>query len=160
LKKNWILVLAGMALYIGAFFLVAARDANPSRGTTGYPGWFCAFITLSDPWEHDALKSIREGPVEFFSMLFSGWINPLFLVTLLVSLLRPKGRLAFALRIVLLLMFPACWIVFYKLSLYPREGYFVWMLGMLLVTFAAPGARSSRQAPKSELTIDNRVGIT
>jgi hypothetical protein len=160
LKKNWIFVLVGMALYIAAFFLIAARDANPSRGTTGYPGWFCAFITLVNPWGQDGLNLLRQGAVQYFSVLFSGWINPLFLITLLVSLLRPKGRLAFVLRIVLLLMFPACWIVFYNVSLYPREGYFVWILGMLLVTFAAPGARAPREAPKSGRTVDNPVGIT
>jgi hypothetical protein len=160
LKKNWILVLVGMALYVGAFFLVAAQDANASRGTTGYPGWFCAFITLVNPWGQDGLNLLRQGAVQYFSVLFSGWINPLFLITLLVSLLRPKVRLASVLRIVLLLMFPACWIVFYKQSLYPREGYFLWVVAMLLVTFSAPGARARHEAPKSPRAIDNRVGIT
>jgi hypothetical protein len=159
-KRNWILVIVGMAFYVGAFFLIAAQDVHPSQGSRGYPGYFCALITLMNPWGHDALDSLQRGPIEYFGTLFSGWINPLFLLALVVTLLRPKGRLAFALRIALLLMFAACWVVFYKLSLYPREGYFVWMAGMLLVIFAAPGARPAREAVAIGNAVDHQVSIS
>jgi hypothetical protein len=160
LRRNWILVIVGIALWVGAFFLIAARDVHPSAGDRGYPGYFCAFITLVNPWGHDAVHSMREEPLQFFAILFSGWINPVFLITLLVSLFRPKGRLALVLRIVLLVMFTACWVAFYKLSLYPREGYFVWMAGMLVVMFAAPGTRAAEEIPKFDRPIDNRVSIS
>ena len=157
MKKNWIFVIVGMVIYIGAFFPIAVREVHASSGSSGYPGWFCAFTTLVAPWGHNALSSIREGPVEYFSILFSGWINPVFLITLLVALIWRKSRLGFVL--VVLLMFTACWIVFYKLALYPREGYFVWTLGMLLVLFSAPEARARHERPKLEPAVDNRISI-
>ena len=160
MKKNWILVALGLALYAGAFFLIGARDAHASAGDRGYPGWFCAFITLVNPWGHDGLTLLQESPIEYLSLLFSGWINPLFLITLGTQLVRPMGRPAFVLRLLLLLMFPACWIVFYKLSLYPREGYFVWIAGMLLVMFTVPRARAARPAANIISTVDNRVSIS
>ena len=160
MRKNWILVLVGMALWVGSFFLIAVQEATTSLGGSGYRGYLCAFLTLTNIWGHDAINLLREGPVEYFGFLFSGWINPLFLVTLCLSLWRPKGRLAVVLRIVFLLMLPACWVVFYKMNLYPREGYFAWMAGMLLVTFAAPGARVSREAARIEPAVGIQARIS
>lgn len=160
MKRNWIFVAVGLALYIGAFFLISAQDARHSADARGFPGWFCAVITLINPWGHDGLNLLRESAVEYFATLFSGWINPLFLITLLAQLVRPRGRLAFVLRIVLLLLFPACWIVFYSMNLYPREGYFIWTAGMLLVMFTAPRARAALPAAKTAPAVDNRVSIS
>lgn len=157
MNKKWILVIVGLALFAGSFFLTAAHDTRGSVGQGGYPGWFCAGITLINVWGHDVLSSFRESPVQFFALLFSGWINPVFLITLLAQLVRPKGRLAFVLRILLLLLFPACWVVFFAMSLYPREGYFAWTAGMLLVVFTVPRARAARPAAKIASAVDNRV---
>jgi hypothetical protein len=41
------------------------------------------------------------------------------------------------LRNVILLMLPFCWIVFLYRHIYPREGYFLWTGGMLLVLFSS-----------------------
>ena len=160
MRKNWILVIVGMALWVGSFFLVAVQEANTPYGGSGYRGYLCAFITLINVWGHDAMAMLRETPVEYFSTLLSGWINPVFLITLMASLVRPKGRLAVVLRIVFLLMLPACWIVFYKMKLYPREGYFVWTAGMLLVMFAAPGARVSREPEEIGPAVGTQVRIS
>jgi hypothetical protein len=49
------------------------------------------------------------------------------------------------LRIVLIFMFTACWIVFYYEHLHPRLGYFLWTAAMLLVLFGGelfPGRRT------------------
>lgn len=160
MNKTWILVAAGLALYVGAFFLTGAQDVRDAFLDRGYPGWFCAVITLINVWGHDGLSLLRESPIQYFSLLFSGWINPLFLITLLTQFVWPKGRPALALRFILLLMFPACWIGFYKMSLYPREGYFTWIAGMLLVVFTVPRARAARPAAKIVSAVDNRVSIS
>ena len=150
----------GLALYVGAFFLIAAHDADSSFSARGYPGWFCALITLRNPWGHEGLDLLRQSRLVYFSLLFSGWINPLFLILLLAQLVKPKGRLAFVLRILLLLMFPACWIVFISMGLRPREGYFLWTAAMLLVMFAVPRARAAPPAAKIAPAVDNRVSIS
>jgi hypothetical protein len=30
-------------------------------------------------------------------------------------------------------MIPFCWVIFYALEVYPREGHVLWVIGMLLV---------------------------
>lgn len=160
MNKNWILVAVGLALFVGAFFLTAAQDVGHSSDARGYPGWFCAVVTLIDTWGQGPRSSFGESPVQFLAMLFSGWINPLFLITLLAQLVRPKGRLAFVLRILLLFLFPACWVVFFAMNLYPREGYFVWIAGILLVVFTVPRARAARPAAEIAPAVDNRVSIS
>jgi hypothetical protein len=33
-------------------------------------------------------------------------------------------------------MMPFCWVVFLAMELHPREGYYLWTLGMVVVLFA------------------------
>jgi hypothetical protein len=144
---RWILFLAGMALFVVSFFLIAVKDAKASRDVEGMPGYKCASTTLLAPWGSDGMRMLRDAPSDFFALLFSGWINPVFLLTLAPLLIRPRGRLAAVLRIVLMVMFIAPWIVFYRADLRPRAGYFLWTAAMLMVLFSnklvRPAARTS-----------------
>jgi hypothetical protein len=145
MKINRILLLIGMVLYIGSFFLIAIKDAQASSSASGYAGYWCAYVTLLSPWGHDGWSMLREEPVNYFAVLLSGWINPLFLATVVLVLLKPNGRLAATLRVVVLLMFSACWIVFYKEHLRPQAGYFLWTAAMLLVLFSNMFSRADRE---------------
>jgi hypothetical protein len=40
------------------------------------------------------------------------------------------------LRIVILIFLPFSWVVFVTRHIYPREGYFLWSIGMLLTLFS------------------------
>jgi hypothetical protein len=155
-KTYRILILIGVALYAVSFFLIGVSDAS-NGGKGGIPGYTCATTTLLSPWGGEGLKMVRESPIDFFSVLISGWINPVFLITVIVLLCRPKGRLGGILTIVLLLMFPACWIVFYRAHLQPRAGYFLWTAAMLLVLFAPRLARTSAASQKP---VDIRTNIS
>ncbi len=135
MKAYRILILLGMVLYVVSFFLTGVKDAAAAPGTKGMPGYECATTTLMAPWGSEGLNLLRETPVDFFALLFSGWINPLFVITVVVLLVRPHGWLAWTLRIVLLAMFIAPWIVFYKAHLHPQGGYFLWTAAMALVLF-------------------------
>ncbi len=53
------------------------------------------------------------------------------------------------LRIVVILMIPFCWVVFHYESLHPREGHFVWIIGMLLVLFSPELAKSLGMVPET-----------
>jgi hypothetical protein len=130
-------MLLGMVLFVVSFFLIAVREAGAAPSDSGMRGYTCAYVALLSPWGSDGLRMLREGPVDYFAILLSGWINPVFLITVVVLLVRPKGSLAGVLRITLLIMFLACWIVFYKEHLHPREGYFLWTAAMLLVLFSS-----------------------
>jgi hypothetical protein len=141
-----------LSLYAVSFFLVAVRDSSLGFTLTGYE---CANAALSASWDGG---SAFNGHLDFLATLISGWINPAFLITVVFGLFGGRHRrLAAVLRIVVLLMVPFCWVVFYKGLLYPREGHFVWIIGMLLVLFSRELSRgddriramnSAAEAPK------------
>jgi hypothetical protein len=131
-KTYRIVIFIGIGLYAASFFLTAVRGS----GGLALAGYNCAWVTLLTPWGSDGLSMLRENPFDFFATLLSGWINLVFLVTAGALLIRPNSVFVRVLRVALLLMFPACWLVFYKEHLHPGEGYFLWIAGMLLVLFA------------------------
>src|SRR5262245_10804799 len=107
MKMSRVVLWIGFLIYIGSFFLIAVKETG--AGASGFRGYWCAYITLQAPWGHDAMNMLREKPVEYFAVLFSGWINPFFLIAMVALLVKPGGRFAAALRILTILMFPACW---------------------------------------------------
>jgi hypothetical protein len=127
MKISRLALLIGMVLYVVSFFLPAAKEAH------AIPGYLCAYLALVLPWIREPLKSLRSDPLNLFSILLSGWINPVFLLTII--LLLRKARLGAVLRIALLFMFAAPWIFFYK-DLRPQTGYFLWTGAMLLALFS------------------------
>ena len=159
MKTYWTLILLGLVLFAVSFRLIAVRGAGAGPSDPGIRGYTCAYVALMSPWGSDGLRMLREGPVDFFAILFSGWINPVFLITMIVLLVRPKGSLARMLRIILLIMFLACWIVFYEEHLHPREGYFLWTAAMLLVLFSNKLVKpAAPTAPRK--TVDNGANIS
>ena len=127
--KRHLIILAGLVIYVTSYFLVAVSENG------GVHGYLCAWITLTMPWGRDGMNVLREQPVQFFSILLSGWINPVFLITV-VLLLRRKRHWANIFTVVLVLLFPFCWIVFVQEHLHPVVGYYLWILGMLVVVLA------------------------
>ncbi len=143
MKTHRIVALIGLLLYVGSFFLTAIKEtsSNPS----GYHGYWCAYVTLVSPWGHDGMELLREEPLLYFAMLFSGWINPLFLITAAMLWTKPKGRAGAFLRIVVALLLPACWVVFHQYNVIPRAGYWLWTVAMLVVLFSTMLARQDRE---------------
>ena len=131
MKSYRVLILIGLLVYVISFFLIAVRGTGLSL-----EGYKCALVTLLTPWGSDGVRMLRESPLDFFSTLFSGWINPVFLITTVILLIRPNSGLGAILRVVVLLMFPACWLVFYKEHFRPGEAYFLWTAAMVLVLFS------------------------
>jgi hypothetical protein len=75
-------------------------------------------------------------PLVYMAILFSGLINPLLIVTMILGS-RERFRQLFAiLRNPVLGMVPFCWIVFYFGKAYPREGHLLWVGGMALMLFS------------------------
>lgn len=134
---KWIFLLAGLALFAFGFKLPAIKEiARP--GTTGNTliGYNCAALALRLPWGKEGITFLHSDPVAYFAVLISGWINPFFLLGLLVLLVRPQSRLNWVFRVLLPLMFVACWIVFQKIHFYAYTGFYVWMCGILMVLFS------------------------
>jgi TctA family transporter len=145
---RWIALLAGIGMFAASFLLPAVKQASSAPGSHGMSGYECAFIALVVVLEQGG-KLVQQNPVQFFAVLFSGWINPLFLVSLLLILIKPRWQLSVWFRYLVTAMFVCCWIVFYQVHLDPRQGYFLWMFGILLALysnlFSAPGIRGRKK---------------
>jgi hypothetical protein len=56
---------------------------------------------------------------------------------LTLTSLKRAPRTSRVLKFVLLSMIPFCWVVFHYLEVYPREGHFLWVIGILLVLLSS-----------------------
>ena len=138
-------VWVGLLLYAVAFALpaISVPDSLP------LPGYRCAlFVTVEQPWSTDNRGLLHSAPLRYIPLMLTGWINPLFLVTAILILLRKAATLVGILRIVILLLIPLCWVVFHYETVHPREGHFLWILGMLLVLFSAKLRPSEAKAQR------------
>jgi hypothetical protein len=139
---RWLALLTGIAAFAASFALPAVKEAKASSNSAGVPGFTCATITLQMPWSNDGRTLLHESPLQYFSILFSGWINPLFLVTLVMVLIKPRWRPTIVLGYLVAAMQVFCWILFFQLHLFPRQGYFLWLSGMLLALYSNKISRS------------------
>jgi hypothetical protein len=135
-------------LYTASFFLVAVGSSGMGASNIGKvsaPGYSCAYLTLAVPmignkFGHDGIFANKV--LEFFSALISGWINPVFLIAVFFPSLSRSQRLVSALKNAVVLMIPFCWLLFVYDEIYPREGHFVWIFGILLTLFSRELARA------------------
>src|ERR1700686_468534 len=121
-----------MVLFVASFFVTAVGGVYGGRIAPSILGYECASMTLFAPWGPDGLRSLREEPLLYIALLLSGWINPVFLITMVLLRKKSTTNAGGKLRIVLLLMLPVCWIVFSKEHARPGFGYFFWPAAMVL----------------------------
>jgi len=128
----------GWAAYVASFLLVAA--VGPGNAATRSPirGYACAWVAIVVPWSLAGMWSKGLLPVLMPALVITGLINPAF-IGAVVALLRERRRSFVVLRAIVLAMLPFSWVSF--LLVQPREGYFVWTSGMLLVLFSGLPAR-------------------
>ena len=139
---------AGLALYTLSFFLYGVGSQPPQAPQFG---WQCAVEAFLLPLYY-ILGSLFTGQGPFFQQplgwmaaLVTGWINPVFFVTL-AFLVRGRQEAVGSLRIALFLMILCCWVVFYAFEMYPREGFLLWVVGMGLVVSSPELSRLWRRA--------------
>jgi hypothetical protein len=141
------LVVAALSMYVASFFLLTIGDFGRVVGPLR--GYFCAELALIYPFSEDGRSLFHERPIEYFAFLGSGLINPVFLITFFLHLCRVKPRVQVVLRNLTILMIPLCWIVFQYERFYPREGYILWVVGMLLTLFAMSDAKLRHPAERT-----------
>jgi hypothetical protein len=127
-------------MYMLSFLLTAAWDSKPPADPVS--GWFSAGFTLGvtrdllqSGWPTDSWI-FQHRQFEFFALLVSGWINILFIISVFIVVLNLARRAFVGLRAIVIALMPFCSIVFSYERMYPREGYFLWTLGMLAVLFS------------------------
>ena len=134
-KYSSALFRVGLLLYAVSFVLAAIVGTNPARG------YWCALYSLDFAVDDIKHRIAGRSPYltynlfESFSLLVSALINVFFLFYVLISRFGREHWIASALRLSVPLMIPFCWVVLYYENLHPREGHFLWILGMLLVLF-------------------------
>jgi hypothetical protein len=135
IQRSEKVLLVALIVFAIAFFLPAIWIPHVSpRTATGY---WCAYVTLVSPWTADGLKDLPTAPIKYFSILLSGWINPLFLISIVLSRREKTVRPSRTLRTVALILMPTCWIVFYTQGVYPFVAYFIWTAAMIVALFSS-----------------------
>ena len=125
-----------LAVFIASFFLPAVRI--PYEHLHGYE---CALYTIIMPWQKDGLLNLSARPVEYVAFLLSGIINPLFVTA--VVLFQKGYWVGKLLRMVVIGLFPSCWIFFWPGEFRPSVGYFLWTAAMLVALFAVSPKRQA-----------------
>ena len=121
----------GFCIFVAAFFLSAVRDSGPLTASSSlFKGWECANIALTATFQRDTYESSG------FLAAMSGWINPLVLLYLGLSLAAKFGRLRRFLAVAILVCMVATWIFFAIDHLLPMIGHFLWIVGALLILIA------------------------
>ena len=135
METNRVIFWLGLAAYLASFLLVGM--VSPGNAATRGPirGYTCAWATIVGPWLFASMWTKGIWPIVIPALVISGLINPVFLGAV-IALLRQRRHSFVVLRIIVLAMLPFCWISF--LLFHPREGYFLWTMGMLLVLFSGP----------------------
>jgi hypothetical protein len=136
-RRNRIVLVVAMVLFVGSFFGTAAVFRSTLFTGAEVSGFACAEMTVLMPWSDDGSKLLHEYPPGYIATLLSGWINLIFLIAVVLLFRDRARRLANVLRIALLFMLPACWIVFSYQNLRPGYAYFLWTAAMLLALFSS-----------------------
>jgi len=135
IQRSEKVLLGALIVFLISFFLPAIWIPHVTPHTA--TGYWCAYVTLISPWTADGLRDLPTAPVKYFSILLSGWINPLFLISTVLSRSEGTRRTSRMLRMVALFLMPACWIVFFTQNVYPFVGYLFWTAAMIAALFSS-----------------------
>ena len=125
----------GFALYLLSFFLIAVVGNGPARG------YMCAYLATGLALDTSLIQpgqALAQKRFEYVALVITASTNFLFLLgaILAVKTTRRWRTPAVVVRALLLMTIPFSWVLMAYESGYPREGYFLWIIGMLLVLFA------------------------
>ena len=135
----------GMLIYAVSFFLIATQFIGMTVSSPWF-GFLSAFYAFFLPWDGMVGRGAPfHNYIEWSALLVSGWINPVFTITAFLDLSGQYKRAVGVLRVIILVMIPFCWVFFATAFMYPREGHFVWIAGMLMVLFSRTIARIQGQ---------------
>lgn len=118
----------GVLLFATGFFLPAVQDG---AGTESFPGWWCAWISLSAP-----IANLFEGDPSFRELVplfLAGLINPLVLLFLGTSASKRLRLMRLLLAAGIVLCSAGMWIFLAMENIRVRAGHVVWMSGIALI---------------------------
>jgi len=130
--------LAGIAVFVVAFFLPAVRDPHTTSGPVSIPmsGWMCATVAIS---ASAGILHLASGTTQGKDLLgaccliLSGWVNPLVILYLFFCIWRKFVLIRRVLAVAILICFVATWVFFVKAPMVPLIGHFLWVAGALMI---------------------------
>jgi len=135
-RASLVCFLVAFVAYGASFMLPGVADGN---GKT-FPGWYCALESIVLGWQDTIQLNTWElrPVVSAISLLYAGLINPLFLLSLVLFLLKRTRKLSEKFAGSAMCFQICCWVAFYVYQLHPHVGYYLWTLAMLVASFAGP----------------------
>jgi len=125
-----------MLMYATSFFLIAAADPSWHPNPTRIRGFACAVAGLIAPFARLGEWGNGEFAKLMTAVVIVGWVNPLFLGTIALAIRKRRRRAVAILRTAIVAMLAFSWFIFYYEELLPREGFFLWVAGILVVLFS------------------------
>lgn len=127
--------LAGLLLFAIAFAVPAVRVSSSDAPTNTQPGWVCAMVATAANGSlvHPAAGGPFRSEASFsIPLILSGWVNPLFLLALVLSFWSKALTARRVLAALILLCFAASWVFFVHVGMTPLIGHVIWVLGPAL----------------------------
>ena len=139
--------LAGLAIFVLAFFLPGVSSGAPGDLTaTVYPGYKCASLALSETMTLFGKAVQGTPPLAAWMLTFSGWLNPLIGIVLILSFWRRALMARRIVGVLVILCMVSSWTFFAEEKLTPLIGHYLWIVGALLILLpdVLPGREAQR----------------
>jgi hypothetical protein len=133
--KTLVVRLAGLTLFVVAFFLPAVRGTGSGPGNGPMDGWMCAYFAGAATG-----GILRNGPAweginvpGMMYLILSGWVNPLVGMYLVLCLWPRLVRIRVAMAVAVLLCLSATWAFLAIAKMEPLIGHYLWAGGTLMI---------------------------
>ena len=124
MKRGRIVLLVAMAIYVASFFVSAVGRVYGGRVSPSIVGYECAVRGAAFPMDGRRIEVVSREPFAFYRLGFQRLDQPGFSGSDGFSAEEKDPSATTMLRTALLLMMPACWIVFYQEHATPGSGTF------------------------------------
>jgi hypothetical protein len=128
--------LAGLVLFVAAFFLPAVRNGGDAGAGSGpIVGYVCAMFAgaASASIVHPVSAWQGKDMAGALCLMLSGWVNALVPIYLLFTFWSRLVVIRRVLAAAILICFAATWVFFAKAPMVPLIGHFLWVAGALLI---------------------------
>jgi len=133
----------GIAVFVIAFLLPACRLGPDAPGSNIFPGWKCASVALTETTALFGKAVTWPIPEPVVLVVLSGWINPIILLVLILSVVPRVSIVRRFMGVIVLISMVGTWVFFAQEKLTPLIGHFLWIAGAILILL--PEVLTARQ---------------
>ena len=133
----------GIVVFVVAFLLPACRLGPDAPGSNIFPGWKCASVALTETTALFGKAVTWPIPEPVVLVVLSGWINPIILLVLILSVVPRVSIVRRFMGVIVLISMVGTWVFFAQEKLTPLIGHFLWIAGAILILL--PEVLTARQ---------------